>query len=450
MTPWVYGFAANDQYTPWSTHYVSQTTTRKQLLLPWQSFPSRPLYGCLVATVGLVFAGVHMTLDEIESVDSWHSSGLVSAIIQDNIWIWTFIGCCCFGVIFSASVFVAFMYWHCRACSTASSKKANCTKFVKFRNPVDQMMYSKEPIDMETLYEMYFDEKLDFIMPLDSNKEGEPCLMNDILTRRNEFVTYTFGLTTHLWFLISQWIPAVLTHSKGQDKEQVRGPLVFYLLSIQRLCTDYVFAVQVRDHYDRSKFYAEKSDAGQGTDGNDPFTSDEAEDDFFGMFLGHYMVYTSGICSGLSQQHPESLEQMQENKLRLICNKLKLNKGDTHLDIGCGWGTLINHSVSKHGTIGTGVTLSRNQCAYATVMSKKLKIRDHRTTFWCRDYRDIPTNVGVKYNKISCIEMAEHVGVKNFQTFLYQVRELLEDDGIFLLQIAGLRRAFQVRFFLVS
>ena len=61
-----------------------------------------------------------------------------------------------------------------------------------------------------------------------------------------------------------------------------------------------------------------------------------------------------------------------------------------------------------------------------------------------RDYRDIPTNVGVRYNKISCIEMAEHVGVMNFLKFLEQVRDLLEDDGIFLLQIAGLRRAFQV------
>jgi cyclopropane fatty-acyl-phospholipid synthase-like methyltransferase len=49
-----------------------------------------------------------------------------------------------------------------------------------------------------------------------------------------------------------------------------------------------------------------------------------------------------------------------------------------------------------------------------------------------------------RYNKISCIEMAEHVGVKNFQAFLQQVRELLHDDGLFLLQIAGLRRAFQV------
>jgi cyclopropane fatty-acyl-phospholipid synthase-like methyltransferase len=48
-----------------------------------------------------------------------------------------------------------------------------------------------------------------------------------------------------------------------------------------------------------------------------------------------------------------------------------------------------------------------------------------------------------RYDKITCLEMAEHVGVKNFQAFLRQVYDLLEDDGIFFLQIAGLRRAWQ-------
>jgi sphingolipid C9-methyltransferase len=56
------------------------------------------------------------------------------------------------------------------------------------------------------------------------------------------------------------------------------------------------------------------------------------------------------------------------------------------------------------------------------------------------DYRDIPRE---KYNKITCLEMAEHVGVRKFQEFLLQVKDLLEDDGIFFLQIAGLRRAWQ-------
>ena len=57
------------------------------------------------------------------------------------------------------------------------------------------------------------------------------------------------------------------------------------------------------------------------------------------------------------------------------------------------------------------------------------------------DYRDIPK--GEKFDKITCLEMAEHVGVKNFQTFLLQIRELLQDDGMLYFQIAGLRRAWQ-------
>jgi cyclopropane fatty-acyl-phospholipid synthase-like methyltransferase len=103
-------------------------------------------------------------------------------------------------------------------------------------------------------------------------------------------------------------------------------------------------------------------------------------------------------------------------------SKLCLSRGETHLDIGCGWGTLVNHSVSKHCTVATGVTLSKNQTTYAAAKSKKIHGgHNHRTVFWCRDYRDIPTNIGITYNKISCIEMAEHVGIKNFLTFLRQV-----------------------------
>lgn len=64
----------------------------------------------------------------------------------------------------------------------------------------------------------------------------------------------------------------------------------------------------------------------------------------------------------------------------------------------------------------------------------------------CADYRDIPrpnAPNGQKYDKITCLEMAEHVGVRKFNRFLNQVMELLEDDGVFYLQIAGLRRPWQ-------
>lgn len=163
--------------------------------------------------------------------------------------------------------------------------------------------------------------------------------------------------------------------------------------------------MQVRDHYDRSKYYAQTVSQAAAEPAS-PFTADKAEDDFFGMFLGDTMVYTSGVSPSLvaqqqkaaPQQHEqaqqpkappagtETVEQLQDCKLRLVCRKLRLQKGDFHLDIGCGWGTLVNYSVANYGTVATGVTLSRNQAAYAAAVAKKKRIRDHRTTFWCRYY----------------------------------------------------------------
>merc|ERR1711990_1042342 len=54
------------------------------------------------------------------------------------------------------------------------------------------------------------------------------------------------------------------------------------------------------------------------------------------------------------------------------------------------------------------------------------------------DYREIPSER--KFDAISAVEMAEHVGIANFGLFLHNVREMLADDGIFYMQVAGLRK----------
>jgi len=58
------------------------------------------------------------------------------------------------------------------------------------------------------------------------------------------------------------------------------------------------------------------------------------------------------------------------------------------------------------------------------------------------DYRDIPVPTG-GYNKITCLEMAEHVGVRHFRAFAKQIYDMLDDDGVFFLQIAGIRKSWQ-------
>lgn len=156
----------------------------------------------------------------------------------------------------------------------------------------------------------------------------------------------------------------------------------------------------------------------------------------FLILVGPMMIYTSGILGSATKY--ESLESMQQRKLETVCKKIDLKPNDRLLDIGCGWGTLCVHAASK-GAKATGITLGRNQHQWATSKAKAANVSD-KVEILCMDYRDIPAR---KYDKITCLEMAEHVGVLRFSTFLSQVREMLEDDGLFFLQIAGLRRAWQ-------
>jgi cyclopropane fatty-acyl-phospholipid synthase-like methyltransferase len=157
--------------------------------------------------------------------------------------------------------------------------------------------------------------------------------------------------------------------------------------------------------------------------------------DFYNWFLGETMVYTSGIF----RVRDETLEVGQRRKLDTVCQYVQMKEGDEHLDIGCGWGTLINHAAKNYGTNSTGITLAKEQAEWAYGVAEKLGTRD-KINVIVDDYRNLPAR---RWDKITCLEMAEHVGIKNFQKFLLQVRSMLKDDGIFYLQIAGLRRPWQ-------
>src|SRR5262249_34249269 len=134
-----------------------------------------------------------------------------------------------------------------------------------------------------------------------------------------------------------------------------------------------------------------------------------------------------------------SLEQAQDNKMNLVCQKLQLQPDDRMLDIGCGWGTLASHAARYYGAEVTAVTIAQNQADFAHRRAHEWGVRS-RVRILCSDYRDIPDT---KYDKISSLEMVEHVGVKNLRSFYEQVRDLLTDEGLFFLQWTGLRRGLR-------
>ncbi|KAF4663763.1 hypothetical protein FOL47_005575 [Perkinsus chesapeaki] len=164
--------------------------------------------------------------------------------------------------------------------------------------------------------------------------------------------------------------------------------------------------------------------------------------DFYRSFLGPMMVYTSAVFSS----YKDTLEDAQRNKLDIVCRKAQLQQGDRLLDVGCGWGTLAIHASKYYGCqsklpAATAVTIAKEQIVWAKGKQKEAGVAPEKIDFLYCDYRDIPKDK--RWNKITCLEMSEHVGVKNYPSFMKQIYNMLEDDGIFYLQIAGLRRAWQ-------
>jgi cyclopropane-fatty-acyl-phospholipid synthase len=154
--------------------------------------------------------------------------------------------------------------------------------------------------------------------------------------------------------------------------------------------------------------------------------------ELFALFLDETMTYSCGVFEGPDT----SLREAQEAKLDLVCRKLRLDPSDHLLEIGCGWGSLALHAAANYGCKVTSATLSREQHELATARVRDARLGD-RVDVVLRDYRDLRG----RHSKLASIEMIEAVGWQYFDTFFARCSELLEPDGLMLLQAITVDRA---------
>ncbi|MGW0700914.1 class I SAM-dependent methyltransferase [Streptomyces sp. NPDC002867] len=143
--------------------------------------------------------------------------------------------------------------------------------------------------------------------------------------------------------------------------------------------------------------------------------------DFYGLVLGPSMVYSCAYWD----EGEGTLEEAQRDKLDLVCRKLGLAKGDRLLDVGCGWGSMAIHAAREYGAQVTGITLSREQAAYARKRIADEGLTD-RIEIRVQDYRDVRDG---PYDAISSIGMAEHVGRVRYREYADQLLSLLKPGG---------------------
>ncbi len=131
------------------------------------------------------------------------------------------------------------------------------------------------------------------------------------------------------------------------------------------------------------------------------------------------MIYSCGYWRNAS-----TLDEAQEAKLDLVCRKLGLAPGMRVADIGCGWGGTARFAAERYGAEVTGITVSQEQAVLAAESCAGFPVR-----IALQDYRDLDG----KFDRVLSIGMFEHVGSRNYRTFMRVVRRCLADDGVFLL-----------------
>jgi cyclopropane-fatty-acyl-phospholipid synthase len=146
-------------------------------------------------------------------------------------------------------------------------------------------------------------------------------------------------------------------------------------------------------------------------------------DDLFLAFLDPYNQYSCAYFDGTAD-----LDQAQRKKLDLICRKIALGRSDHVLDIGCGWGGFAKYAAETFGCEVTAVNISRPQLRYAAELCRGLPVR-----FLQCDYRELKG----RFDRIVSVGMFEHVGWRNYRTFMRVAHRCLEDGGIFLLHTIG-------------
>lgn len=146
---------------------------------------------------------------------------------------------------------------------------------------------------------------------------------------------------------------------------------------------------------------------------------------FYALWLDRRMVYS---CAYFPTGE-EDLDGAQEAKLEHICRKLRLRAGERLLDIGCGWGGLVQYAAERYGVEALGVTLSAPQAELARERIAAAGLGD-RCHVEVRDYRDLPRTQ--PFDKIASVGMFEHVGRSRLLTYFNTAYRLLRPGGLFL------------------
>ncbi|MCE5288517.1 MAG: class I SAM-dependent methyltransferase [Nocardiaceae bacterium] len=150
----------------------------------------------------------------------------------------------------------------------------------------------------------------------------------------------------------------------------------------------------------------------------------DLSDEFFDLFLDPSRTYSCAYF----ESDDLTLEQAQLAKIDLALGKCDLQPGMTLLDIGCGWGALLQRAVQRHDVNVIGLTLSNNQFSAVSAALDRLdspRSAEVRLNGW-EEFKG-------KVDRIVSIGAFEHFRFERYDEFFDFAYRALPDDGTMLL-----------------
>jgi cyclopropane-fatty-acyl-phospholipid synthase len=145
---------------------------------------------------------------------------------------------------------------------------------------------------------------------------------------------------------------------------------------------------------------------------------------FYGLWLDPSMSYSSAWFSEGAKQ---TLGDAQKAKIQRILSSLNTKPGDHILEIGCGWGGVMEEALLSNRSI-TGLTLSTEQKAFAEnrlLKIKSLVVNQSQFEVRLQDYRDCQE----QFDGIASVEMFEAVGEKHWPEYFEALAKCLKLGG---------------------
>ena len=156
--------------------------------------------------------------------------------------------------------------------------------------------------------------------------------------------------------------------------------------------------------------------------------------DFYSLWLDDTLSYS---CAYFKNEN-DTLYDAQMNKIHHTLKKLNLKEGESLLDIGCGWGTLLIEAAKKYKVKGLGITLSEEQYKKFSERIVEESLQDYLEVK-LMDYRDLEKS-GLTFDKVVSVGMLEHVGRTNYDLYFKNINAVLKEGGVFVLHyISGMR-----------